>query len=725
MVLRCSFGVLKGVRLRLSTCRRLLALEVVLAVVMSASPAPRFGGAARAAGPAPLLHTVSPRPGEVTAAGVMLLQARVRSVEPVSSVQLSVAGVAVDPVQLTERDANGEVAVSGSVSLSSGDQVAHLVVEDASGARTERLWMFHTTDRAALRLSGEDRLKTAVAISGATFPAEGSAQAAVIARADDFADALAGAPLAAAEGGPLLLAQGDALADVTARELQRALPAGSTVHLLGGDAALGNGISRDVQRLGFRAERHAGPDRFATAADVARQLPPSEGAIVASGTSFADALAASAPAARDGLPILLTAADHLPESTAAMLVQRDASVVTIVGGPAAVGDGVEEDLGQLARAVERLAGDDRYATAVAILESFYDEPSAVSLASGADFPDALAGTVHAASLDQPLLLTPPLVLAAATSEAIRRHRPQRVTVYGGASGVEDEVAAAAVRAAVDGSDAPRITGTNPTASSSVTRLDAVTVTLDRPVDPLRSSVYVEVGDHEVPVAHQETGPTTVLSVGVPPGEPAGAPGSTLAGRILVYARVDDDHAAHHDVAFTYTVPDPVFATVAEVAVHLPSRDVEMVGFHQSADDGARQMSERVTPTRTLTLPSRGRGTGSRTAADVVAAPDSPILSPVTGRVLRAGSYVLYCRHEDHFVVIEPDSHPGWQVKLLHFRGLQVGAGDQVTASQTVIGDGPRPLPFESQIDRYSQNKWPHVHIEVVDPSVPDRPGGGC
>lgn len=133
-------------------------------------------------------------------------------------------------------------------------------------------------------------------------------------------------PLAAAVGGPLLLAQGGVLPDATVTELRRVLPPGATVHLLGGDAALGDAVALGIDALGFRAERHAGSDRYATAAEVAGLLPPSDGVIVASGTSFPDALAASAPAARDGLPILLAAPDQLPEPTSAMLVERDPSL---------------------------------------------------------------------------------------------------------------------------------------------------------------------------------------------------------------------------------------------------------------------------------------------------------------------------------------------------------------------------------------------------------------
>jgi hypothetical protein len=129
----------------------------------------------------------------------------------------------------------------------------------------------------------------------------------------------------------------------------------------------------------------------------------------------------------------------------------------------------------------------------------------------------------------------------------------------------------------------------------------------------------------------------------------------------------------------------------------------------------------------VTLESRERDNPARTAADVVVDPTLEIRAPVTGTVIRAGTYTLYCDYTDNFVVIEPDDHPGWEVKVLHIDGLLVGRGDRVTAGQTAIAPKPRQLPFESQVDeiRTVDPAWPHVHIEVVDPSIPDRPGEGC
>jgi hypothetical protein len=108
-------------------------------------------------------------------------------------------------------------------------------------------------------------------------------------------------------------------------------------------------------------------------------------------------------------------------------------------------------------------------------------------------------------------------------------------------------------------------------------------------------------------------------------------------------------------------------------------------------------------------------------------PDSEIRAPVTGTVLYAGTYVLYCKYSDDFLIIEPDDHPGWEVKVLHIDGVRPRPGARVVAGQTVIAPHATRLPFESQVEELGvAPAWPHVHIEVDDPNIPDRPtGGGC
>lgn len=169
-----------------------------------------------------------------------------------------------------------------------------------------------------------------------------------------------------------------------------------------------------------------------------------------------------------------------------------------------------------------------------------------------------------------------------------------------------------------------------------------------------------------------------------------------------------------------------FARVEGVVLRHPSARVERVGFHESNNDGARVMEPLPTAADPITLESRARGTGARTAADVVSDPNVEIRAPVSGRVLRSGTYVLYCDYRDDFAVIEPDERPGWEVKVIHITGVRVRPGERVVAGETVIAARPTKLPFESQVDETTADPpWPHAQIEVVDPSIKDRPGKGC
>jgi hypothetical protein len=174
-------------------------------------------------------------------------------------------------------------------------------------------------------------------------------------------------------------------------------------------------------------------------------------------------------------------------------------------------------------------------------------------------------------------------------------------------------------------------------------------------------------------------------------------------------------------------PYTPYATVGGVTLHHPSARIEHIGFHESNNDGARRQDLLASGAPAFVMESRDRGNDPQTAADIVVDPESEIRAPVTGTVLRAGTYTLYCDYTDDYVVIEPDEHPGWEVKVLHIVDEQVERGQRVEAGVTVLAPHAHLLPFASQVDdfRTADPAWPHTHVEVVDPSIPDRPGEGC
>jgi biotin carboxyl carrier protein len=163
-----------------------------------------------------------------------------------------------------------------------------------------------------------------------------------------------------------------------------------------------------------------------------------------------------------------------------------------------------------------------------------------------------------------------------------------------------------------------------------------------------------------------------------------------------------------------------------VVLRLPSDRVEAIGYHQSNLDGAQAQTPLPGSPRWFVMGDRTRDTNPTGAADIVVPPGTEVRAPVSGTVVRGGSYTLYCDHTDDFLVIDPDSRPGWEVKLLHILGLRVAKGQHVDAGVTVVADDAHVLPFASQVeDDTGLPPWPHVHVEVDDPSVPDRPGKPC
>jgi hypothetical protein len=227
----------------------------------------------------------------------------------------------------------------------------------------------------------------------------------VLARSDFFSDALAGGPLAAKVDGPLLITPGASLsASLDPRvqaEIQRVLVPGGTVYILGGDLALSSGIDTALQALGFVTERIAGSDEFATAVDVAEELGNPSVVFEATGLSFQDALSAVPAAVEKGGAILLTDGANQAPETAAYLAAHPGDTRYAIGGPLAA-YGADSS-------ATPVYGQDLYGTSAAVASTFFPTAKNFGAATGADFPDALAGGafIGASATQGPILLVEP------------------------------------------------------------------------------------------------------------------------------------------------------------------------------------------------------------------------------------------------------------------------------------------------------------------------------
>jgi putative cell wall-binding protein len=296
---------------------------------------------------------------------------------------------------------------------------------------------------AITRIGGANRVDTAVLASQAEFP-DGGAGAVVLARDDEFPDALTGVPLAVTMKAPLLLSGPDTLDAETAAEIQRVLPPGATVYLLGGPAALGMAVEAQVTALGYQVERVAGPTRYATAIAVAKLLGVTQNVVEVDGTDFADAASAGPAAVAWGGAVLLTDGSLQDPATAAFLAEVDPARRFAIGGPAAAAD----------PAAAPLVGADRYATAALVARKFFPLTRGIGVATGLDFPDALTGGIAMATVGEPLLLaaptfTSPEALPPSLSAYLSTLSStlDMITVFGGTAAVSQAVAATLQQAA--------------------------------------------------------------------------------------------------------------------------------------------------------------------------------------------------------------------------------------------------------------------------------------
>ncbi len=279
------------------------------------------------------------------------------------------------------------------------------------------------------RVAGADRVATAAAVALDSYP-NGGASAVVLARADDFPDALVGAPLAAAKNAPLLLTQGTTLPKATADALVKVLAKGGRVYVLGGLRAVQESVATQLSTMGYQVTRYAGVDRYATAVAVADALGDPGTVLLATGADFPDALAAGPAAAHVQGAVLLTDGAKLPPATSAYLAAH-AGQVYAVGGPAANAD----------LAASPVVGADRYATAADLAGQLFAGPSLVGVATGTSFPDALSGGAQLARAGGPLLLATPTGVPAPTSGYLAGVKAglTAVHLFGGPNALTDNV----------------------------------------------------------------------------------------------------------------------------------------------------------------------------------------------------------------------------------------------------------------------------------------------
>ena len=284
------------------------------------------------------------------------------------------------------------------------------------GTRTFTFQIDEAEQGSAVRLAGESAADTSARIATEAFP-EGS-EWVIIARDDDFADAMSATGLAGVLNAPIVLTDRYSLSDAAARAVQTL--GAKKAYIIGGTGAIPGDIEGSLATFGCQTQdRIFGYDSWDTSTECAKKIAehggnPGSNAVVAMSTNFQDALSISSYAYKYQVPIFLETDEahgrQLTEAAASAIKELSGTIYVPGGNGAVPQASVEEVFGK--KRVVRLSGWDGYDTsnqiATYMVERGLLSPSTICLASGAPDPkgvDALAGAALAGKAGGVVLLT--------------------------------------------------------------------------------------------------------------------------------------------------------------------------------------------------------------------------------------------------------------------------------------------------------------------------------
>ncbi|MCS5723650.1 cell wall-binding repeat-containing protein [Herbiconiux sp. CPCC 203407] len=330
-----------------------------------------------------------------------------------------------------------------SVQLTEAARYVHIRTQDAAGNEEETQTITLPAaepggdpEVEVDRLAGADRYEVSINTSRAGFP-DGS-DTVYVASGAVFPDALSAAPAATVAGAPILLTTAATLPAGVKAEIERL--GASRIVIVGGTSTVSRSVESALKKLGTTV-RIGGADRYEASRNIAAAAFPrgAEVAVLANGTTFADALSAGAAVDGRGPVLLVKAGSSLDAATTRLLKRLGVEQIVVAGGEASVSAGIEASAAKIAETV-RLGGADRYEASRTINAHFFTEAEHVLLATGQKFPDALSGSAYAPRIDAPLFTVPGTCIPAETLAQIEALGATEVTLLGGTATLGEAVA---------------------------------------------------------------------------------------------------------------------------------------------------------------------------------------------------------------------------------------------------------------------------------------------
>ena len=296
---------------------------------------------------------------------------------------------------------------------------------------------FLSSDQVTMRISGPGRVETSIEIS--KFENTKS-KTVILADARNYPDALAASNLTNGRYSVILVQ--NQLTQAIINEITR-LEAQDLI-ILGGTNSISEDIEKDLANIAGvkNISRIAGETRYDTCQKIFSQAKK-KSLVLASGEIFPDALATSSILDQAGL--LLTRSGQLPSEAQAAIKDLNHDNFLIVGGENSVQESLATSISNQYQYAShtRISGNNRYETSAKIGERLVS--STVILASGENFPDALAASTLAQKIDSPILLVSKDKIDQSVIDYFKKHNIKKALVVGGQLSISDKTLANAER----------------------------------------------------------------------------------------------------------------------------------------------------------------------------------------------------------------------------------------------------------------------------------------
>lgn len=298
-------------------------------------------------------------------------------------------------------------------------------------------------EKTVERFSGSTRVDTSIKIAKAAF--EGKLSAVILVTAENYPDSLAAGVLAYKLNAPILLVgSSDSEQEKVLSYMKDNMDGAGTVYILGGIGAVSKEAEAKITDRGFKnIERIEGTDRYETAVKIAETAQVTKGTpiILVYGESYADALSVSSIAAVNQYPILMVKGNEIPDAVKKEIAKINPDKVYIIGLQGAISTEVENEIQKLTSLdkanIVRIGGENRFETSINIAKYFALKGNAACIATGNNFPDALAGSIYAAKKNASIILIDK-VLNDSETTFLESKKLECITIFGGESTVSKD-----------------------------------------------------------------------------------------------------------------------------------------------------------------------------------------------------------------------------------------------------------------------------------------------